>query len=60
MSWIDIAIPGIVGLILMIRPQSMFIGARVSPDETKIRRLRKFGVALLLIAAVFLLIKLVE
>ena len=60
MSWIDIAIPGVAGLILIIWPASMFFGARVSPDETKILRLRKFGVALLLIAAVFLLIKIVR
>ncbi len=46
-------------MILMIWPASMFIGAHVSPDETKIRRLRKFGVALILIAAVFLVVKLV-
>ena len=60
MSWIDIAIPGVVGLILMIWPQSMFIGARVSPDEKRIRLLKKCGMALLGIAGVFLVVKLID
>jgi len=59
MSWIDIAIPGVVGLILMIWPQSMFIGAKVEPDEKRIRLLKKCGVGLLCIAGVFLIVKLV-
>ncbi len=60
MSWIDIAIPGLVGLVLIIWPQSMFFGARVSPNEKRIRLLKQCGVGLLLVAALFLLIKLVR
>jgi hypothetical protein len=43
----------------MIWPQSTFIGAKVAPDEKRIRLLKKCGVGLIVIAAVFLLIKLV-
>jgi len=60
MSWIDIAIPGVVGFILMIWPASMFIGAKVEPDEKRIRLLKKCGIALLAIAGVFLIVKLID
>jgi hypothetical protein len=60
MSLVDVAIPGIIGLVLLVWPQSMFLGARVSPDEKKLRLLRGVGALLLVVAAGFLLIKLVS
>jgi hypothetical protein len=58
MSFIDVAIPGIIGLVLLIWPQSMFVGARVSPDAKKIRLLRGAGALLFFVAAVYLVIRL--
>lgn len=58
MSFIDVAIPGVVGLLLVVWPQAMFVGSRVVPDAKKLRLLRAAGAALLLAAAIYLLIKL--
>ena len=58
MSFIDAAIPGIVGLVLLIWPQSMFVGAQVSPDAKKVRLLRGAGALLLFVAAVYLVVRL--
>ena len=58
LSYIDVAIPGMIGLILVAWPQSMFLGSRVSPDAKKIRLLRWAGVGLLLVATSYLAIKL--
>lgn len=58
MSFIDVAIPGIIGLVLVIWPQSVFIGSSASPDAKKLRVLRSVGVVLLVIAAGYLAIKL--
>ena len=59
MSWIDVAIPGIIGLVVFLCPQAIFLGSRVVPTEQKLRFLRRSGVLLLLVAALFLVIKLV-
>jgi hypothetical protein len=32
MSYIDVAIPGIIGIFLLICPQSMFLGSRAIPS----------------------------
>ena len=58
MSFIDVVIPGVIGLVLLVWPESMFLGARVSPDAKKIRLLRSLGVLLLLVAVCYLAIKL--
>ncbi len=58
MSFIDAAIPGIIGLVLLIWPQSMFVGAQVNPDARKIRLLRGAGALLLFVAAVYLVVRL--
>ena len=58
MSWIEVAIPTIIGLILSLRPKMMFVGSRVAPTEQKLRLLRRLGMLLLLVAALFLMIKL--
>ncbi len=58
-AYIDVIIPAVIGLILLIWPQSMFYGSRATPDEKKLRLLRGAGGLLLLIAALFLALKLV-
>lgn len=58
MSFINVAIPGVMGLVLLIWPQSMFVGARLIPDAKKIRLLRGAGALLLFVAAVYLVIRL--
>jgi phosphate starvation-inducible membrane PsiE len=60
MSLIDVAIPGVIGLVLLLWPQAMFLGSRVGPTEKKIRMLRYSGALLLLVAAVYLVIKFVS
>src|SRR5438876_6012319 len=35
MSFIDVAIPAIIGLVALVRPQIMFYGSRATPDEKK-------------------------
>jgi hypothetical protein len=59
MSFVDVAIPGIIGFVLLIWPQSMFVGSRVTPDPKKLRLLRSIGAVLLLVAVIYLAIKLV-
>jgi hypothetical protein len=59
MSFIDVAIPGIVGLVALVWPQLMFYGSRATADEKKIRLIRIIGVVLLVVAAIYLVIKLV-
>lgn len=59
MSFVDVAIPGIVGLVLLVWPQAMFAGSRVTPDAGKIRIMRIAGTLLLVAAAIYLALKLV-
>jgi len=58
MSFIDVAIPAIIGLVALVRPQIMFYGSRATPNEKKIRIFRSVGVILLAAAAIYLVIKL--
>ena len=58
MSYIDVAIPGIIGLLALAWPQVMFVGSRAAPDEKKLRLIRRFGALLLGVAALYLFIKL--
>jgi hypothetical protein len=58
MSFIDVAIPGILGLILLAWPQTMFYGSRAVPTEQKIRFFRRCGLGLLAVASLYLFIKL--
>jgi hypothetical protein len=60
MLLIDVAIPGVIGLVLLLWPQAMFLGSRVAPTEKKIRMLRYSGALVLLVAAVYLVIKFVS
>jgi hypothetical protein len=58
MSFIDVAIPAIIGLVALIRPQIMFSGSRATPNEKKIRVIRSVGLILLAVALIYLCIKL--
>ena len=57
MSFIDVAIPGIVGFVLLVWPQAMFAGSKVSPDAGKIRTMRIVGALLLVAAALYFGVK---
>lgn len=59
MSFIDVAIPGIIGVVLLLWPQFVFAGSRAIPDPKKVRLLRGAGVVLLFVAMIYLVIKLV-
>lgn len=54
MSLIDVAIPGAIGLLLLIWPQAMFLGAKANPDPSRIRLLRIVGGLLVAVALVYL------
>ncbi len=58
MTYIDLLVPGLAGLLLLVWPQSMFLGSRSLPDAKKIMLLRGLGITLLLVAVIFLVIKL--
>jgi hypothetical protein len=58
MSFIDVVIPAIIGLVALVRPQIMFYGSRATPNEKKIRLIRGAGVVLLAAALIYLGIKL--
>jgi hypothetical protein len=58
MSFIDVAIPAIIGLVALVWPQAMFYGSRATPDDKKIRVIRGVGVVLLVVAVIYLGIKL--
>ena len=53
MSLIDIAIPAMVGLLLIAWPRFVFLGSKVTPDAKKIRLMRVSGIVLLVIAGLF-------
>ena len=55
MSYIDVAIPAIAGLLAVAWPQ---VFLRKPPDEGKVRRVRLFGVLFLVIAAGYLAMRL--
>jgi hypothetical protein len=57
-GWIDVAIPGVIGLWLAVLPQSFYRskGDR-NRDRAMIRMLRGMGAILLVVAAGYLLLK---
>jgi hypothetical protein len=55
MSFIDVAIPGIAGLVALVWPQLLL---RKPAAEEKVRRVRLFGVLLLVVAVGYLAIRL--
>ena len=60
MSYIDVAIPGLIGLITALWPQTMFWGSRAAPDPKKIRLIRIGGSVLLVVALCYLVMRLVD
>jgi hypothetical protein len=58
MSFIDVAIPAIVGLVMLVWPNIAFYGSRATADEKKIRLIRRLGAALLVVAIIYLGIRL--
>lgn len=59
MSFVDVAIPVLIGMVLLLWPQVMFAGSKVTPDGARLRTLRVAGLLLLVAAAVYLAIRLV-
>jgi hypothetical protein len=55
MSYIDVAIPAIAGILALARPEMFF---RKPPDMRRLRLIRVFGVLLLLVAALYLAVRL--
>lgn len=56
MTFNEVAIPGIIGLMLLLWPESMFIWSRVKLGTKEIWLLRLMGSVLVLIAAIHLAI----
>ena len=46
MSFIDVVIPAVIGLVALTWPTAIFYGSRVTPDAKKIRLIRTVGVVL--------------
>ena len=59
MALVDVALPGIIGLVLLAWPQAQFAGSRVVPDAAKLRTMRIAGAVLLVAAAIYLAVTLV-
>jgi len=59
MSFIDVAIPAILGIVVLLWPKVLFVGSRAAPTEQKLRWIRYAGIALLSVAALYLVIKIV-
>jgi hypothetical protein len=57
MTYLDVAIPGVIGVWLLAWPRSVFYGSRQRPTAAKIRLLRGIGLALVVVAVIYLLIK---
>ena len=53
MEYIDVTIPAIIGLLAILRPQVAFVGSRASPDERRLRLMRRVGVALLAVSGLY-------
>lgn len=58
MSYVDVAIPAIIGLVALVWPKVMFAGSSVTADAKKIRLIRGVSVILLAAAAIYLTLKL--
>jgi len=59
MSYIDVAIPAIIGFTALIWPKVMFAGSSATADPKKIRLIRGVGVVLLAAAAIYFAVKMV-
>ena len=52
MLFINVGVPGIIGLVLLLWPQSIFIGSKAIPGSKEIWLLRSMGVVLVFVAVV--------
>ena len=59
MSYVDVAIPGLIGLSAALWPQVMFWGSKATPDPKKIRLIRTGGIVLVVVALGYLAIRFV-
>ena len=59
MSFIEVAIPAIIGFVVLLWPKVLFLGSRATPTDQKLRWIRYAGIALLFVAALYLVIKLI-
>jgi len=59
MSFIDVAIPAIISIVVLRWPKVLFVGSRATPTEQKLRWIRYLGTSLLFVAALYLVIKLI-
>src|SRR5215813_8439560 len=57
MSYIDVAIPALIGVVAVAWPGVLFAGIRANPDPKRLRLIRGGGALLLAVAAVYLLVK---
>lgn len=57
MSFIDVAIPAVIGLVALVWPNVLFSGSSATPDAKKIRLIRGLGAVLLAAAAIYLVVK---
>jgi hypothetical protein len=58
MGWIDVAIPGVIGLLLSLGPRLFFKpGENAAADAAKERKVRGLGLLLLVVAGVYAAIK---
>lgn len=58
MAFIDVAVPAIAGFVLLVWPNVVFYGSRATVDEKKIRFMRGIGAVLLVVAIIYLGIRL--
>jgi hypothetical protein len=58
MGWVDVAIPGVIGLLLAINPR-WFTKPKVDAEATaaSVRKLRRCGLLLLGVAALYMVLK---
>jgi len=59
MSFLDVAIPAMIGIVVLLWPKVLFAGSRAAPTEQKLRWIRYAGIALLFVAALYLVIRLI-
>jgi hypothetical protein len=57
MSYIDVAIPAVIGILALAWPQVLLAGSQATPDARKVRLIRGAGALLLLAAAIYLVVK---
>src|SRR5262245_9249923 len=58
MGWIDVAIPGVIGLLLLVAPGVFVKGSgNDEKDAAAVNKLRLCGLGLLVVAALYLFIK---